>query len=159
MPFPRFLSRDVLLICLLSGPVGAWQQEKEGQLPEGPGKSAVQKSCGNCHEIEAVIGSRRTRIGWQQTVEDMVSRGAEGSEEEMALVVTYLTNYFGKVNVNTATAQDLVQALEVPEKEAQAIVGYRREHDKIKNFEELLNIPGVSAEKLRAKRGLIAFSL
>lgn len=106
-----------------------------------------------------MIGSRRTKLGWRQNVDDMISRGAEGSEEDMDAVVAYLTAYFGKVNVNTATVQDLVKVLELSGKEAQAIVSYREKNTKIKDFEELKNVPGVSAEKLQAKRGLIAFSL
>jgi competence protein ComEA len=159
MPFHKLLSPGVLFICLLPGPWGALGQEQQGPLPEGPGKAAVQRICSNCHEIETVIASRRTRIGWQQMVEDMASRGAEGSAEEMMAVVEYLTAGFGKVNVNAASVGDLVKALELPEKEAQAIVGYRQQHTKIKDFEELLKIPGVSAEKLHAKRGMVAFSL
>src|SRR5215831_15727843 len=80
-------------------------------LPEGPGKETVQKICGNCHEIETVISSRRTKIGWQRMVEDMIGRGAEGSEDDMSAVVAYLTNWFGKINVNTAPAGDLEKAL------------------------------------------------
>ena len=77
----------------------------------------------------------------------------------MEAVVAYLTTYFGKVNVNTATVQDLEKVLELSGKEAQAIVAYREQNRKIKDFEELKRVPGVSAEKLQAKRGLIAFSL
>jgi competence ComEA-like helix-hairpin-helix protein len=76
----------------------------------------------------------------------------------MAAVVAYLTRYFGKVNVNTATVQELEKTLELSGKEAQAIAAYR-ERNSIKDFEELKKIPGVSAEKLQAKRSLIAFSL
>ena len=53
----------------------------------------------------------------------MISRGAEGSgEDDMDAVVAYLTAYFGKVNVNTATAQDLEKMLELSQREAQEIV-------------------------------------
>lgn len=134
-------------------------QETPGTLPDAPGKQVLVRICASCHEIETVIGSRRTKLGWRQNVDDMISRGAEGSEEDMDAVVAYLTAYFGKVNVNTATVQDLVKVLELSGKEAQAIVSYREKNTKIKDFEELKNVPGVSAEKLQAKRGLIAFSL
>jgi competence protein ComEA len=134
-------------------------QEKKSTLPDGPGKESLEKVCANCHEVEAVIGMRRTRIGWQQMVEDMIGRGAEGSEEEMAAVVSYLTAFFGKVNVNTASAQELEKALDLPPKEAQAIVDYRAKNGKINDFEQLKKVPGVSADKLQAKRPLIAFAL
>jgi competence protein ComEA len=140
-------------------PGGASSQEKQGPLPEAPGRDVVQKICAACHEIETVIASRRTKIGWQQTVEDMIARGAEGSDEEMAAVADYLATYFGKVNVNTAPAEELEKSLGLAAKEAQAITAYRERNGKIKDFEELKKVPGVSAEKLQPKRGLIAFSL
>ena len=40
-----------------------------------------------------------------------------------------------------------------------ARLAYRQRNSVIKDFEELKKVPGVSAEKLQAKRGLIAFSL
>jgi competence ComEA-like helix-hairpin-helix protein len=137
--------------------VGA--QEKQSALPDGAGKDVVQKLCSSCHEVEAVIGSRRTRIGWERNVDDMISRGAEGSDEDMSLVVEYLTRYFGKLNVNTATTADMEKSLNLSAKEAQAIAEYRERNGKIKDFEELKKVPGVSAEKLLSKRGLIAFTL
>jgi competence ComEA-like helix-hairpin-helix protein len=45
------------------------------------------------------------------------------------------------------------------EKEAHAIVAYRDQNGKIKDFEQLKSVPGVSAEKLQEKRSLIAFTL
>lgn len=137
--------------------VGA--QEKQSALPDGAGKDVVQKLCSSCHEVEAVIASRRTRIGWERNVDDMISRGAEGSDEDMSLVVEYLTRYFGKLNVNTATTADMEKSLNLSAKEAQAIAEYRERNGKIKDFEELKKVPGVSAEKLLSKRGLIAFTL
>jgi competence ComEA-like helix-hairpin-helix protein len=128
------------------------------ELPAGPGREAVKKVCSDCHEIETVISSRRTKAGWQQITDDMVSRGAEGTDEEMAAVVQYLTTWFGKVNVNTASVADLQKLLDLSEKQARAIAAYRDHNGKIKNFDELEKVPGVDPEKLRMKRSLIAFS-
>jgi competence ComEA-like helix-hairpin-helix protein len=145
--------------CVLMNSRAVQAQETPGALPDAPGKQLVVQACTGCHDVDTVIGSRRTKLGWRQNVDDMISRGAEGSEEDMDALVAYLTTYFGKVNVNTATVQDLENVLELSGKEAQAIVSYREENRTIRNFEELKKVPGVSAEKLQAKRGLIAFSL
>ena len=128
------------------------------ELPNAPGREQVKKICGNCHEIATVISSRHTGIGWQQITDDMVSRGAEGTDEEIATVVAYLTAQFGKLNVNTASAENLEKMLGLSEKEAGAILAYRDRTGKIKNFDELERIPGIEPEKLRGKRNLIAFS-
>ena len=148
---------SIAIGLLLLSPL-AFSQESSGPLPDAPGKKVLLKACGSCHEIESVIVPRRTRVGWQQSVDDMVSRGAEGSDEEMAAIVEYLTKYFGKVNVNTAAVAELEKVLGLTGAEAQAIAAYRQQNGKIKDFEELKKVPDVSAEKLQSKRGLIAFS-
>jgi len=133
-------------------------QESPSNLPDGPGKGSLQKACSTCHELESVIAARRTKIGWQEIIEDMVSRGAEGSDEEMAAVLSYLTAHYGKLNVNTASASDMEKTLSLPIKEAEAIVAYRERNGKIHDFEELKKIPEVNADKLQSKRMLIAFA-
>ncbi len=138
-------------ICVMSIPaIGA-------ELPEGPGRDAVKKVCAKCHEIETVVASRRTRIAWQQMTDDMVSRGAKGSDEELVAVVDYLTVHYGKVNVNTATVEDLTDLLGLSEKEAKAILAYREQNGAFKSFDDLQKA-GLSADRLKEKRPQIALS-
>src|SRR5215467_9178685 len=137
---------------LIAGALGADGQAASQRLPESKGKAELKKVCTGCHELESVISSRRTRIGWEQNVEDMVSRGAEGSDEEMESVVAYLTRFFGKVNVNTATAKQLQTSLGFSEKEAQAMVAFRDQNGNFKDFEQLKKVPGIDLEKLQARR-------
>jgi len=132
---------------------------QDPQLPEGKGKAAVLKICVGCHEAGEAVGSRRTEIGWQRNVVEMVDRGAQGSDDELAEIVAYLSKYFGKLNVNTASPAQLQDFLGLSEKEAQAIVTYREREGSIKDFEQLKSVPGADSEKLQAKRALIAFSL
>jgi competence protein ComEA len=146
-----------LIASLLS--LAAAGQEKKSNFPDGPGREAVERLCANCHELEIVTGARRTRIGWQRMVEDMVARGAEASDEDAAAILSYLTAYYGKVNVNTATATDLEKTIGLSADEAKAILEYREKNGKISDFEQLKKVPGVRAEKLEAKRPLIAFAL
>jgi competence protein ComEA len=153
-----FRNRPFVFLLLVAAPL-AVGQEGRAQLPDGKGKDAVKKICVGCHELDAVIGSLRTRIGWQQNVDDMTARGAEGSDEDMQAIVEYLTKFFGKINVNTASVQELETSLGLSEGESKAIVVYRGQNGKLKDFEQLKKVPGVSAEKLQAKRSRIAFSL
>jgi competence ComEA-like helix-hairpin-helix protein len=140
-------------IALLALPAVSIAQE----LPDGKGKETVRKICANCHEIETVIGARRTKLGWQRSVEDMISRGAEGADQEMEAVVEYLTANFGKTNVNTASAKEMETALGIPSKEAEAIAEYRAKNGPFGDFEQLKKVPGLSEEMLNAKRSRIAF--
>jgi competence ComEA-like helix-hairpin-helix protein len=134
-------------------------QGQAGDLPDTKDKATLQRVCTSCHELDEVLASRRTAIGWQQSVDDMISRGAEGSNQEMEAVVAYLTRYVGKLNVNTASLQQLQDFLGLTEKEAQALVAYRDHGGKIKDFEQLKSVPGLTPEVLQEKRSLIAFTL
>jgi competence ComEA-like helix-hairpin-helix protein len=87
----------------------------------------------------------------------MVGRGAELSEPEIVDVTAYLAKYFGQVNVNTAAAAQLEEALGLTEKEAQAIVSYRGQNGDIKGLDQLKSVPGVSPDKIQAKATAIAF--
>jgi len=127
-------------------------------LPDGKGKATVKERCIGCHDLDVVTVARRTQAGWRINVADMISRGAEVSDDEAGDIVAYLTKYFGKVNVNAATAPQLQEFLNLGMKEAQAIIAFRTEHGKIKDFDQLKSVPGIDANKLQQKRSLIAFA-
>lgn len=152
--FRSFVAGVFLIVSSLPA-----RQENAAQPSEGKAKVLAEKICASCHEIDVVRAARRTRIGWEQSVADMVSRGADGTDQEMAEVVAYLTKYFGKVNINTATVQQLEQFLGLTEKESQTITAYRDRNGSFKNLEQLKAVPEVNAGKLEEKKSLIAFSL
>jgi competence ComEA-like helix-hairpin-helix protein len=133
--------------------------QDQTDLPDGKEKVVLQSSCASCHDLDVVVASRRTALGWRDMVDDMASRGAEVSEADVTTIVAYLTKYVGKLNVNTATQKQLQEILGLSEKEAQAIVAYHDQKGNIKDFEQLKTVPGLSAETLEKKRSLIAFTL
>jgi competence ComEA-like helix-hairpin-helix protein len=90
-------------------------------------------------------------------VNTMVQRGAELSPPEIVDVTAYLSKNFGKVNVNTAAAAQLEEALGLTEKEAGAIVSYREQNGDIKSLDQLKAVPGISPDKIQAKAEAIAF--
>jgi competence protein ComEA len=130
-------------------------------LPDGPGKAVVQRMCTSCHGIENVVRQRRTREGWENIVDNMLSRGATGTDEEVDQVVDYLTAHFGadtqqKINVNKAAAADLT-AIGLSGTDANAIVHYRTEKGSIKNLEELEKIPSLDLKKIEALKDKFEF--
>jgi hypothetical protein len=65
-------------------------------LPDGPGKAAFEKSCTTCHDAAQALNARRTRTEWERVVDDMVTRGANGTDEELEAITAYLTKFYGK---------------------------------------------------------------
>jgi competence protein ComEA len=148
-----------LSLCL--GAVTATAQSLK--LPDGPGKATTQKVCGSCHGAELVIGRQESRETWGAVVDDMVQRGATGTNEEFYDVVDYLSTNFSptspamKINVNKASAKDLETALRLTEKQAAAIVQQRKEKGDFRSVEDMQKVPGVDAKKIEANKKRLAF--
>jgi hypothetical protein len=64
-------------------------------LPDGHGKTVTEKMCTPCHGLENVIKVRLTKDRWAKIVDDMVARGATGTDDEIEQVINYLTAKFG----------------------------------------------------------------
>jgi putative heme-binding domain-containing protein len=92
---------------LIIGPIAGLTLAVSGQaqsLPEGRGRGDFQRICGSCHST-AMATSQRMSLGeWRGVVNDMVARGAQGTQGELDNVVTYLTTNFGKTSAGTTGA-------------------------------------------------------
>lgn len=123
----------------------------QSELPDGPGKAVFQRMCTGCHELESVVRSRNSRERWGEVVDEMVSRGAQGTDAEIEKLIDYLASNFAKstkVNVNKAAAAEVARGLGISAKEADAIVGYRADHGPFKELGDLKKIPGIDVKKV-----------
>jgi competence protein ComEA len=139
--------------------------QSETTLPEGKGRDAVKKMCGGaCHDLDVIVAERLSKQGWTNVVDTMISRGATGSDEEIAEVVDYLATHFGrqrasnsepKIHVNTESAAELVTDLGLSEKEAQSLVAYREKNGNFKTWDELGK--AVDLKKIESKKDRLVF--
>ena len=90
------MSRSKGAIAILIGLGASWFAPAQTKLPEGKGKAEFERICSNCHDVSTATGERRTRDEWAGVVDDMQGRGAVGTDEEMKLIIDYLTQNFGK---------------------------------------------------------------
>lgn len=66
------------------------------QTPRRPGtasdprEATARRLCAACHPFEYVVAVRRTRAQWEATVENMIGRGARGTNAELTAVIDYL---------------------------------------------------------------------
>ncbi len=125
-------------------------------LPDGPGKDAVLKLCRDCHDLDTVTMDNRTNEGWKKTIAKMADRGAEGTDEQFEAVITYLTKNFGRINVNTAPAEEIAAGVGFSADESQAIVKYREKNGAFKAWRDLAKVEGLDAAKVQAKKDHIA---
>jgi competence ComEA-like helix-hairpin-helix protein len=121
-------------------------------------KVMFEKTCSACHTAESVASARRTRDQWQDVIDEMVSQqGAKIADEEFSPILEYLVSAFGKVNVNTAPADEIAQIIGLSPKEAEAIVKFRKDKGKFADFDGLSKVPGVDPKKLEKSREAIAY--
>ena|ERR1700733_11460776 len=75
-----------------------------GTLPDGPGKEIVQRACTTCHSLSVITSRRASSDEWSKTVTEMVTRGADLSDDEMDRVTQYLSTNFAPAKSEPASA-------------------------------------------------------
>lgn len=138
--------------------IPAWGQT----IPDGPGRAEVERICKGCHELQRSFSRRQDRDGWNITLTKMVALGTKATDQEMGLILDYLTKNFPAdemppVNINSATAIEIESRLSLKRSQAAALIAYRTKNGKFKTVDELKQVPGVDAEKIEAKKDRIVF--
>jgi len=91
-------------------------------------------------------------------VDDMVSRGAAGSDEDVNSVIGYLSRNFGKpLNINTSTAKEIEAGLSFTAAQSELLVQYRTDKGPFKTYEDLRKVPGLDAGLLEEQKKNILF--
>jgi competence protein ComEA len=127
-------------------------------LPEGTGKSAVIRVCGNCHGTETVVERLKTRQEWSDTVDSMARFGAEASDAEFEQILAYLVKFYSPIRVNKATAKELETTLDIPADVAEAIVRVRTDKGAFTAVDDLKAVPGLEWSKVEARKARLVFS-
>jgi competence protein ComEA len=99
----------------------------------------------------------RSYDDWHQTVQEMVDRGATGTDQQFEDIMDYLHRTLTTIDVNNADADELAIVLGVSDKVAQAIIA-RRAKRKFTGLADLESVPGTDAGALKAKARLIYFN-
>jgi competence protein ComEA len=131
------------------------QPAPQEPTPEPP--AAFVRLCVKCHPASRVVDARRARSQWEEVLDQMVTRGATGSDEDFEIVLEFLVTEYGRVAINSAPADELAQVLHLDAKAADAIVGYRKTHGPFADFDALVAMPGAPVEALRKRRDAIVF--
>jgi competence protein ComEA len=151
-----FALRISLVLAVFAG--AAWADT----LPEGYGKAATVRVCGRCHSPERAASLHQKRSAWEDTIVKMMKLGAQGSDEELEAVLTYLSSHFGPeapgpININKADAVDLEAGLLLLRSQAKAVIEYRIQHGDFKSIDELRKVPGLDFQKIESKKSRLVF--
>jgi competence protein ComEA len=151
----------------------AFALASDDSLPPGDGQAIVQQKCISCHALKVITARKASRQQWSTTVDQMITRGADISDDDVETLVDYLTKNFGPatgqagadkghdrtvpVNVNSATAAELAAALDLTEQESTAIVSYRKQNGNFKEWRDLTKVPGIDAKKIEGNKDRLEF--
>lgn len=130
-----------------------------GQAPtttEVEDAQVYTKVCSGCHAADTIKDSRRSRAQWDVVIEKMVAEGAVMTDREYEAIVRYLLSKHGRVNVNTASAEDLSTVLTLSREDVERIVAQRKKA-RFETFDELAAVEGIDVPKLSAKRSALEF--
>lgn len=117
---------------------------------------SVQTVCGRCHTTALFLNKPRSWDRWNDVFADMTRRGANGTDEQLALVTTYFLENLTLVNVNSSPADEIAGVLGVGEDVAAAIIA-RRQRQPFANIAQLRGVPGVDPVKLESRKSRILF--
>jgi len=120
-------------------------------------RQVFEALCSACHPIEDVTSARKTRTQWQETIDNMIANGATGTDADFTTALAYLVAQYGRVNVNKAPADEIAEVLELPLKDAEAIVKYREDKGRLEDFDALAKVPGLDVEKLKKKKDAVSY--
>ena len=142
-------------------------------LPPGERQAIVQQKCAGCHALKVITGKKASRQQWSTIVDQMITRGADVSDDDIDTLLDYLAKNFGPatgqagadkgherpgpVNVNSATASELAAALALTEQESTAIVSYRKQNGNFKEWRDLTKVPGIDAKKIERNKDRLVF--
>jgi cytochrome c5 len=87
-----------------AGPAPASKAKAAFALPDGEGKEPAERVCSACHSPSVFTKQRHDQAGWSTIVNQMIAKGADGSDDDFAKILSYLTTNFGPDSAAPAAA-------------------------------------------------------
>jgi cytochrome c len=97
--------RVLLFTALFS--TGVFSEEN---LISGPGSTLTENKCKICHELQHIRRSKLSRGEWADNLRNMKERGTPMDDAEMALILDYLSTYYGRGAAPAAGPDTLASA-------------------------------------------------
>ena len=91
--FPKIAAAAI--IGLSAGVAAAVAPAGAQGLPDGKGKDLVRRICVSCHDLSPITSSAGfSRREWEMVIQDMISMGADITDDEIPILVNYLAASF-----------------------------------------------------------------
>ena len=83
---------------------------QRGGSADAGGPEMIQKACSGCHELNRITEAKKTAAQWEETLSDMVRRGAPVLEGERPRLLQFLANNYGSGSSGTTVAAGQIAA-------------------------------------------------
>jgi competence protein ComEA len=131
-------------------------------LPDGPGKAETISVCSQCHEAQKSASVKLTRKGWTDTIDKMKALGAQGTDQQFAAVLDYLSTHFKgdldqALDMNSAEAIDLESVLQLLRRESAAFLQFRAKRGPFTSLADLKELDPAILKKIETRKERIVF--
>ena len=89
------IASAIVLAAGRAAPLHADEAAAPVQLPEGPGRTALEKTCLGCHPADRIVARLRTPAQWQEVMAKMSEQGAMATDEDFQAIYDYLVARYG----------------------------------------------------------------
>ena len=105
-------------------------------------KTAGEYAPAESETTHATVRAQTSPVNSEQTEQTKQTEPTEQAQPDL-------------INVNTATAEELMMLNGIGEVKAQAIIDYREEHGRFSNVDELINVKGIGEKTLEKIRSSV----
>lgn len=120
--------------------------------PDPADAKAVAAVCTACHSSAQFLTAARPYLRWEQTMQDMLDRGAVATDDQLDHILSYLVKNITIVNVNSSPPDQLGMTLQIPSQVADDIVARRTAHP-FASLDELKAVKGVNVDVIQKLAG------
>jgi competence ComEA-like helix-hairpin-helix protein len=124
---------------------------------DDPAAELFTQMCVKCHDGARITAIRRTKSEWEGVLTKMIERGAQGTEEDFLAVFGFLRRHYGRVYINTAALDEITTSLGMSNKDADAIVAYRKAHGSFQDLDAVKKVPDIDVKTLEEHKDAVAF--
>jgi competence protein ComEA len=132
-------------------------QQPAASAETDPAHELFIATCNRCHDAARITALRRTKTEWEEVINKMIERGATGSEEDFMTVFGYLRRHYGKVYINSATSEEITTTLGLSNKDAEAVVTFRKANGNFQDFDAVKKVPDIDVKTLEEHKDAITF--
>jgi competence ComEA-like helix-hairpin-helix protein len=147
----------VLSTLIAAAPAHQAAAQQGQAAADDPAAAVFAETCAKCHDGARITAMRRTSADWEDIIKKMIEKGAPGTEKDFETIYDYLLRHYGKLNINSAPASEIVTILGLTQKEADGLLAYRKSNGPFADFDAVKKVPEIDVKKLDERKDAITF--